>query len=115
MELKLKSGAVLKWDSKRVECPSGKTMKTDHFPGMQYIAREALRGYEWFMQDLERLGLTIEDVQALAESPDPVAKQLMSRPEDRVRCAVCGRTLWSAESIARGIGPECVGKVVRHA
>lgn len=101
------NGKTLRWDTQHVVCPSGYQVQTKRFPVLRFEAREALRGYEYYAQRLAGLGLTAEDVIALAESPDPVVRQLMSRPEDRIRCSRCRRVLWDAESIRLGMGPEC--------
>jgi len=109
MQVQTKSG-LIRWDGRKVQCPSGVVVKTKTFASVQFVAKEIRAGYETFVPHLTELGLTVEDVEELAGSSDPATKQLMTRDRERVRCSRCGRVLWDGESIAAGMGPECRGR-----
>ena len=106
------NGKRIEWDSRCVVVPSGLQVPTAHFGSqLRFIAKEAREGYEHFQQNLRAWGLTVEDVDALQQSPEPVAQQLLCGARERVRCRRCHTVLWDPESIRRGIGPECRRRV----
>ncbi len=107
MQIKV-NDKLIKWNGRHVTLPSGRKIRTDWFGGqLQYIAKEAKAGYESFLRELKSWGLTLQDVEQLLESDEPLTKQLSARSNDRVRCSRCHAVLWDPESIRRGMGPEC--------
>ncbi len=76
-------------------------------PEQREVKAQAVRAY-WQTHRHPSLGK--------AHSEDTVSK--MRKPKDRPpilgHCIICGRALYSRESLKRGMGPECAGLAPVH-